>query len=197
MKHPDPEQVLRVNSEAIEWLRGLTLTGPEEDVSAAQNAIDWLEDLNVDTLNSAARDALDEFTYVYHQARGIAGPHGDRDAVAFVCRVMLIMLIAAKAHAERDDDTEHVQSEISRDEFRQRHIAPIRAESRRLVRVLRRRYRVPHGRVRGARGCGHRRARRSGTKRAAGIRAGTDPGDDGEHAGLHGRDYRLGGRVVK
>lgn len=176
MKHPD--YAVRVAPEALNWLRSLPLNGPADEVAAVQAIFAWLEQLNLADLGPRASEAFDEFNALYAEARDLQDAQADLEAIAFTCRLMLFALAGVEAaHDAETGNIDVSEPPISREEFRRRHIAPLNAESRRLVRALRRRYRVPHGRVRGARGCGHRRVRRNAAQRAAGVRSGTDPGD--------------------
>ena len=150
----DPDDRL-VLAEAVAWLRGLDLTTAGPDTRAAVTDV-------------AA--TLQRFQDL--EAAGAAPV-----ALRFIFSCLVRQLVVAQVVHERETETLIPEGEpISADEFRRRHIAPIDAEARHVVRTLRRQAKTrrrPRCQAR------PRARRRAAARRAAGIRSGTDPGEDG------------------
>jgi hypothetical protein len=162
---------------AVGHLRSLKFTGSAEDLAIVEELIDWLEAVDIGSLGPRAEETLLTFAETYDAACEAEAAKFPARAIAFVWDVTIKMLLAAKTrHEIETGQIDTSERRMSREEFHHKHIAPLYAEARRVERSLRGHRRVPQRHTgRRTRGC--TRARRTGARRAAGVRSGSDPGD--------------------
>src|SRR5215203_1645957 len=145
------------------------------DAEVLADALAWLRRLDLATAGPDTLSAVDDVADVLGVLRELEAVSAAPAAVEFVSYTLFRLLIVAQTAHERETGTlEPAEEPISAAEFRRRHIAPIEAEARRVVRVIRRQARPDRGTRCHVRPRGRRR--RTAARRAAGARSGNDPG---------------------
>jgi len=154
------------------------LTASDDDREVFAKALAWLRGLDLTTGGPDTRAALEGVAETLHRLEHLEAIGAAPTALKFIFKVLACQLIEAQVTHERETGTLIPEGEpVSADEFRRRHITPMQAEARRVVRVMRRQARANRSRCHARPHA--RRLRRTAARRAAGIRSGNDPGDDG------------------
>jgi len=161
------------------------LTPSEDEREVFAEALAWMRALDLTTAGPDTLAALDDVAEQLHVFQAMEAAGAPRVALQFTFKMLARLLVTAQVAHERETGTLIPEGDpISADEFRRRHISPIQAEARRVVRVIRRQARTDRSRC--PRPRGRRHPRRMAARRAAGIRSGNDPGaDEPEHPYAH------------